>query len=98
MWGCKMGKIIEQMNFNYYNRETSDLAKILLGIEKVSLNNGTYSQMQELFEREILSSRCFNDSKHEDMDNLITFNANLKGAMYMQTEEPTIEDEYSRTR
>lgn len=98
MWGCKMGKIMEQMNFNYYNRGDSDLAKILLGIEKVSLSNGSYSQMQGLFAREILSSKCFSDEKHQDMDNLINFNANLKNAMYMQQDEYSREDEHSRTR
>lgn len=93
-----MGRVIEQMNFNYYNRDFSGLAKIFLGIEKVSMNNGTYSQMQELFEREILSSKCFSDGKHKDMDNLITFNTNLKNAMYMQPEEPTKEAEHHKSR
>lgn len=93
-----MDRVIDKMNFNYYNRESSDLAIILLGIEKVSLNNGTYNKMRELFDREILSSKCFSDGKHDDMDNLITFNTNLKNAMYMQPEEPTKEAEHHKSR
>lgn len=102
MRGCKMSKVIDQMNFNYYNTGSSNLALILLGIEKASINNGTYSQMQALFDREILSSKCFSDDKHADMDNLLIFNANLKNA-YMRSEEmiseeTIIDSEHSRIR
>lgn len=68
-----MGKIIEGMNFNYYNQESSNLAQTLLELYKVSLGNGTYSKMSELFKREIPSSKCFKDEKHRELDNLINF-------------------------
>lgn len=73
MRGCKMGKIIEGMNFNYYNKEASNLAETLLELYKVSISNGSYLKMHEIFKREIPSSNCFNDSKHKEMDNLINF-------------------------
>lgn len=92
-----MGKVIEQMNFHYYDKTNSSLAQILLGIEKVSLNNGTYMQMSELFDREIPSSKCFSDSSHKDMDNLIKFNGSLNNAIHMQADENIQEETHSRT-
>lgn len=68
-----MGKIIEGMNFNYYNQESSNLAQTLLELYKVSLGNGTYSRMSEVFQREIPSSKCFKDTNHKELDNLINF-------------------------
>lgn len=92
-----LGKVIEQMNFHYYNQENSSLAQIFLGIEKASLENGTYDRMSKIFDREILSNNCFSDSNHKDMDNLIKFNRSLKGAMSAQIDETIQEETHSRT-
>lgn len=73
-----MGKVIAEMNFNYYKQESSDLAQVILEIYKVSLKNGTYPKMIDVFEREIPTSKCFSDSKHNDLDNLVTFHNTVK--------------------
>ncbi len=92
-----MGKAIAVMNFNYYDREKSNLAQILLEIYKASVNNGTYARMSELFDREVLSSKCFLDDKHADMDYLITFNNSLKSMYSISQEETVMEETHRKT-
>ena len=88
-----MDKIIPDMNFNYYNQNSSNLAQTLLELEKISLNNGTYQQMAELFEREIPSSKCFSDDNHKEIDNFITFNKNMKKAIRpIEVEDNSLEE------
>ena len=70
-----MAKVIEMMNRNYYDSNKSYLAEILLETYKVSFSNGTYSKMTEIYEREIPSSKCFADGKHNDLP--IIYNVNF---------------------
>ena len=89
---------IEQMNFNYYDKENSNLAQIILGIEKVSFHNGTSQRMLDVIESGTLSSKCFGDSKHNDMDNVAKFNESIRQAINaMSLDEPIIEDNPSKT-
>jgi len=98
MRGYKMGKIIAGMNFNYYNENASNLAETLLELYKVSISNGSYLRMHEIFKREIPSSNCFNDSKHKEMDNLINFCTVMdKMITESKTKENTYENSHSRT-
>lgn len=93
-----MGKIIAGMNFNYYDKENSNLATTLLELYKASINNGSYLIMNEIFKREIPSSKCFKDSKHNELDNLVNF-CNVMDNMIAQNqvEENNLENNYGRS-
>lgn len=91
-----MEKIIPAMNFNYYDKDSSNLAQNLLEMSKVSLNNGTYSKMSALFDREVPSSKCFNDDKHKEIDNFITFNRNMQKAIIsIETDNMELEETHN---
>lgn len=96
-----MGKIIDAMNFNYYNsnQENSLLAPILLDIFKVSIHNGTYPRMAEIFKREIPTSKCFNDERHKDMDHLVNFCNTMEKAMRdIPTNDNVISEENTQSK
>ena len=87
-----MAKVIEMMNRNYYDSNKSYLAEILLETYKVSFSNGTYSKMTEIYEREIPSSKCFADGKHNDLDHVIKFCTTMKQNLSVITNDVVVEE------